>query len=163
VGLPGHRPGQQGLPGAGGADHEHPLGPHGPGPPVPLRVFQEVDHLGDLALDPFVAGHIGEGGVGAFGVEHPGARPTDAADPAHPGKLPAGRAARPQEEPQDDGQREQVEQDRPDRRLGWLGRDLHVVLVQQPGELGVLEAGRVAGGELRPVGELAGHGAVGAE
>jgi hypothetical protein len=163
VGLPGHRPGQQRLARAGGADHEHPLGPDGPGPPVPLRVFQEVDHLGDLPLDPFVAGHIGEGGVGAFRVEHPGARPTDAADPAHPGQLPAGRAARPQEEPQDDGQREQVEQDRPDRRLGRLGRDLHVVLVQQPGELGVLEAGRVAGGELRPVGELAGDGAVGAE
>jgi hypothetical protein len=37
------------------------------------------------------------------------------------------------------------------------------VLVQQLGELGILETGRVAGAELRPVGERAGDAAVRAE
>jgi hypothetical protein len=160
VGLAGDRPGQQSLAGPGGADHQHALGADGPGPPVAVGVLEEVDHLGDLAFGPLIAGHIGKGRLRPLSIEHLGPRP---ADPPHPGQLAAGRAAQVDEDGDEEQQRQQAEQHRPDRGARADRLDLDVVVVEELGELVVLEVGRIRRLEAGPVLELALDVAVGAD
>ena len=66
LGLAGDRAGHQRLAGSGRADHQHALRPDRAGLGVALRVLQEVDDLGDLALGALIAGDVGEPGGRTF-------------------------------------------------------------------------------------------------
>ena len=154
---------QQRLAGARRPDHQHPLGTYRTGPPVAIRLLEEVDDLADLLLGAFVASDVGEGGVRPFQVEDLRAGPPDPGETAQTGQLPPGGAARPHEQPEHDDERKQVEQHRPDRGPRRLRGDLHIVLIEQLGELGILQADRIARGEAGPVGQLAGNVAVRAD
>ena len=92
--LAGDGAGEQRLAGAGRAGHEHAPRRDGPGGGVLLVVAQEVDDLGDVALDALVAGDVGEGGGGAVGVDDLRLRPADTASP-RARRGPPLRAARP--------------------------------------------------------------------
>ena len=85
AGLSGHRPGHEGLPGAGRPDHQHSSGTHGPDASVAIGILEEVDDLRDLPLGAVVAGDVREGRRGALLVVELGPRPGDpgeAGDPA---------------------------------------------------------------------------------
>src|SRR5580698_4639136 len=85
-----------------------------PDPGVPVRVAQEVDHLGDLGLGALVPGHVGERGGGAFLVEDLGPGPARA---QHAAQLP-GRALRDPPEQPDRQDNRQPEHDQVDQHLG---------------------------------------------
>src|SRR4029450_10031385 len=52
MGLPRHRPRQQRLARPRRPHHQHPLGADRPRPPIPIRILEEVDHLGPRPLPP---------------------------------------------------------------------------------------------------------------
>ncbi len=148
AGLAGDRAGDQGLAGAWRADHEHALGAHRPGAPVAVGVLEEVDHLGDFALDALVAGHVRKRRARPVGVVDAAAGAAHAADGA---ELAPGGASEVDEEPHEQQQRQQAHQDGDEGALRPDRCDLDVVLLQQRGELGVLQVHRVRGLELGPV------------
>ena len=105
--------GEEGLAGAGRPHHEHAAGRHRASTPVPIRVPEEVDHLGDLLLGPLVAGHVGKAGLRAILVEDLCFRPPDAENALQlPRRSP--REAAPEVEDDDEGQ----QQDHPRKNLG---------------------------------------------
>ena len=98
AGLTGDGAGEQGLAGAGRADEQHALGDAGADLAEPLGHAQEVDDLGDLLLDAFVAGDVGERGrrlVGRVGLG------LALADRHHVAHLAGGTALHPDEEADD--------------------------------------------------------------
>ena len=97
-GLTGDGPGEQRLAGARWADEEHALGHTGADLAEPVGHPQEVDDLGDLLLDAFVAGDVGEGRRRAVLAVGLGAAATDRHHVAH---LPGGAALHPDEEADD--------------------------------------------------------------
>ncbi len=108
------RAGQQRLAGAGRPDHQHAARHHRAGPGVPVRVAQEVHHLGDLVLGALVAGHVGERGARPLLVEHLGPGPAH----AEHALQAAGRAlGQPAPQPAEDQQR-QAEDQQPAEHLG---------------------------------------------
>ena len=107
LGLAGHRPGQEGLAGPRGPDHQDAPRRHGAGPGVALRLLEEVDDLSDLQLRPLVAGHVGEGRLRALLVEDLGLGASDSQRPLHPSHRPLGE---PPPEVAEDEEGEQEEQ-----------------------------------------------------
>jgi len=76
--------GPQSLAGARWTCHEHTPRCDGPGGGVLLTPAEEIDHLGDIALDPLVSRDIGERRCWAVGVDHLRARLTDPGQAAQP-------------------------------------------------------------------------------
>ena len=161
-GLAGHGSGHQRLAGAGRADHEHAPGSDRAGVAVLVGVFEEVDHLGHFLFGPRVAGDVVEAGGGAvvevvdagLGAAHTG----DAA-----GHGPASPAD-PHEEPDQQQQRQQVDED-PESghaRPGGAGH-LHVVVLELGGQLVVGDGRGHLGGVPVAVGQGAAHVTVGGD
>ena len=151
VGLAGHGPGEQRLAGPGRPGQQHPLGDHGPEPPVAVGVAQEVDDLGHLVLDLVDPGHVREGGAPA-GLRLVAAGPGAAKAAQRPARAPGGPPGQ-QDEQADQQQggaepeQHPLQQRRPRRRFG---ADLDVLLGQQLPQV-------VVGGELGPAGAEPGH------
>ena len=146
--LSGHRPGHERLAGARRAHHEHPPGADGPGSGVALGMTQEVDHLGDLTLGPFVAGDVGEAGGGPVLVVDLGLGPADAHDP--PGQL----LRAPPPDPDEEGDEQQEGEE--GQQVGQQGRalshpgDVHVVGLEGGGQLVVGDGGGDLAGVVVP-------------
>ena len=97
-GLTGDGAGEQRLAGARRADEEHALGHTGADLAEAVGHPQEVDDLGDLLLDAFVAGDVGERRRRAVLAVGLGAAAPDRHHVAH---LPGGAALHPDEEADD--------------------------------------------------------------
>ncbi len=78
---PATAPSQQCLARPRRTGHEHTSRSDGPGAPVAVRLSQEVHDLGDLPLDPLVAGHVLEAGLWSLAVEDLGSGSADAHQP----------------------------------------------------------------------------------
>ncbi len=158
--LAGHRPGDEGLARARGADQEDALGDAGADLAEALGVLEEVDDLGDLLLDAVVAGDVGEGRARPLGGVGLGPRAADGHDPAHLALRPT---LHPPEEADDQDDREGEGEQAPERvRRRGVVLDLDVVGPQGGQVLGrepALEG--PGGGELGAVVELAGDLGVG--
>ena len=153
VGLAGHGPGEQRLAGPGRPGQQHPLGHHGPQPPVAVGVLEEVDDLGHLVLDLVDAGHVGEGGAPAgLGLVAAGPGAAKAAEGARAPRAPGGPPGQQDEQAdQQQGGAEPEQHPLQQRRSGRrFGADLDVLLGQQLPQV-------VVGGELGPAGAEPGH------
>jgi hypothetical protein len=131
LGLPGHRPGQQGLAGARRAHHQDAPGRHGAGPGVALGLLEEVDHLADLELGALIAGHVGKGRARALLVEDLGLGPPHPERPLQAARRSLGEP--PPQVPQNDEGQEQDESGEhvgPETRPGRVRRDRDPVLLQ---------------------------------
>ncbi len=117
------------LPVPGGTDEQDALGDAGADLAEALGVLQEVDHLGDLLLDPLVAGDVGEGRARALGRVGLRPRAADRHDPAH---LALGPAAHPPEEAHDEDERAEDRQEADDG-VGRRGLVLDVDVVGPQG------------------------------
>ena len=159
--LAGHRPGEQGLAGAGRPGHQHAARSARPCLVIAAGVAQVAGNLADLCLHRRVAGHVGEPGGRAPGVDDPCLRLGQAALPAQPAQapgLPAGASDAHVEQAADQQQRQQPGQHRQQRGgRGGGGGDLDVVGGQVTGETVAAERDRDGGGEPLPAGQAAGH------
>ena len=104
AGLAGDGAGEQRLAGPRRTDEEHPLGDTGADLAEAVGHAQEVDDLGDLLLDAFVAGDVGERRRRAVGRVR---LRSAAADRHHVAHLPGGPALHPDEEADDQQHRQQ--------------------------------------------------------
>ena len=161
AGLAGDRAGEQRLAGAGGPDQQHALGHAGADLAEAFGHAQEVDHFGDLLLDPFVPCDVGERGGWLVRLIRLGPAAADGHDVAH---LALSPLVHPHQEPDDEDERQQ-QADRAEEpvAVGLLRGPVDLVLGEK-GQLALVgKAVAYRRGELRFVLQLAGNpvGAVG--
>ncbi len=148
--------GQQGLAGAGRADHQHAAGNLAAQLLELARVLEEVDQLGHFLLGFLDAGDIIEGDLDLVGAEHARARLAEAHGAAAAGAaLHLAHEVDPHADQQQD--REGVDQQLHDQRgfLRQLALEADLVLQQVLHHRAIVRF-RADGGELAAVLELAG-------
>ena len=135
TGFACNRPGEQRLPGAGRPAQQYTARDVAAERPVPVRVAEEVDHLGKLLLRLVDAGYVGEGdALGRGGVVAARAR---AGKRAQRPTARRGAAKEPEEQAQQEQRRTEAKhQGLPQRRarLERLRVDHHTLVLQQIGE-----------------------------